>query len=135
VGESSVLGAPKRQRRRFPVIVVSLLGAVLVSWLVARAPLPFVSSWWEAGANNWGDPLKKRHRMADWLLLSHSLVGKNRTELVRLLGAPPETDYFRDWDLVYPLGAERGFISIDSEWLVVRLNERGEAVDARIVRD
>ena len=73
--------------------------------------------------------------MADWLVSSHGLPGKNRSELVAMLGAPPETGYFRDWDLVYPLGAERGLFSIDSEWLVVRLDQSGDAIDARVVTD
>ena len=52
-----------------------------------------------------------------------------------MLGEPPETEYFRDWDLVYWLGPERGFMSIDSEWLVLRLHENGRAAECRIVRD
>ena len=52
-----------------------------------------------------------------------------------MLGEPPHTGYFKDWDLVYWLGRERGFISIDSEWLVVRLDPKGWVREYRIVRD
>ncbi len=52
-----------------------------------------------------------------------------------MLGEPPSTGYFSDWDLVYRLGMERGFISIDSEWLVTRLGPDGRVVQARIVTD
>lgn len=107
----------------------------VVLWLVARGPLPFVPSWWAADRENWSDPLKKRHRIADGFVLTGRLLGKSREELITLLGAPPRTDKFSDWEMVYPLGAERGFISIDMEWLVVRLNSSGKAVEARIVRD
>jgi len=73
--------------------------------------------------------------MADWLLLSRSLIGKTRAQVVEDLGEPPPTDYFRDWSLVYNLGSERGFISIDSEWLVIRIGNDSRVVEARIVRD
>jgi hypothetical protein len=107
----------------------------VVLWLVARGPLPFVPSWWAAGAENRGDPLKRRHRIADGFVLTGRLLGRSREQLITLLGAPPQTNKFSDWEMVYPLGAERGFMSIDSEWLVIRLNASGKAVEARIVRD
>jgi hypothetical protein len=40
---------------------------------------------------------------------------------VALLGEPPKTEYFKEFDLVYYLGPERGFMGIDSEWLVLKL--------------
>jgi hypothetical protein len=119
--------------RKIPLYVL----IAVVMWIVARGPLPFVSSWWGAGQvdRNWTDPLKKRHRIADGFVLSGRVLGKSREELIALLGAPPTADKFQDWEMVYPLGAERGFFGIDSEWLVVRLNAAGKAVEARIVRD
>ena len=72
--------------------------------------------------------------MADGLLKSNALIGKRRQEIVALLGEPPATSYFSEWDMVYVLGPERGFISIDSEWLVLRL-EHGRVAEARLVRD
>ena len=52
-----------------------------------------------------------------------------------MLGEPPTTEYFTDWNLVYNLGAERGFLSIDSEWLVLRTDQSGVVIQAAIVRD
>ncbi len=52
-----------------------------------------------------------------------------------MLGEPPPPEYFRDWDMVYRLGMERGFISIDSEWLVIRLGTNGRVTESRIVHD
>ena len=63
-----------------------------------------------------------RRGMADGLVADEVLIGRTRAEVVAMLGEPPPTEYFRNWDLVYWLGPERGFISIDSEWLVVRLS-------------
>ena len=44
---------------------------------------------------------------------------------------PRSTEYFRDWSLVYNLGRERGFMAIDSEWLVVRIGV-GEEVKREV---
>ena len=55
-----------------------------------------------------------------------------RNDVSAMLGQP--TDRFPDWDLAYWLGAERGFISIDTEWLVLRF-DRERVSEVRIVRD
>lgn len=73
--------------------------------------------------------------MADRLVAQGTLRGKSRAEVVELLGEPPPTEYFRNWDIVYWLGPERGLFSIDSEWLVLRLDQTGRMADYRIVRD
>src|SRR5262245_44084202 len=66
----------------------------------------------------WQDPeeVKKgvRLEMADRLLARGKLLGKTRAEVLDFLGQPTETSYFGSWDLVYWLGFERGFFSIDS---------------------
>jgi hypothetical protein len=73
--------------------------------------------------------------MADWLVVTHSLVSLSRAEVVVKLGEPPPTDYFKDWSMVYILGSERGFMSIDSEWLVLRLDGAGRVSEVALVRD
>jgi outer membrane protein assembly factor BamE (lipoprotein component of BamABCDE complex) len=77
----------------------------------------------------------KRLEMADEIVARKMLSGKTRAQVVEMLGEPPETQYFRAWDMVYRLGNERGFISIDSEWLVVKLDAQGKVSEYRIVRD
>ena len=115
----------KKRRRLAPIFAVAALSAAALYWGVADAPLPFYSTWWHAGEQDWADPLHRRHRMADWLVRSNRLLGQRRADVVALLGEPPPTEYFKEWDMVYLLGAERGFISIDSEWLVLRLDVDG----------
>ncbi len=100
-----------------------------------QAPLPFVRSWWDASAAHWGDPLRTRNRMADGLILSKHLIGRQRGDVVAQLGEPPPTDYMSDWDLAYNLGAERGIFAIDSEWLVVRIGGDGTVTEAAILID
>ncbi len=79
--------------------------------------------------------MKIRHRMADRLIASHELMGRSRQEVVDKLGPPLQTNYFAEWDMRYHLGAERGFMSIDSEWLLLRLSESGVVVEASLGRD
>jgi hypothetical protein len=75
-----------------------------------------------------------RQSMADGLVANHSLIGRTREEVVEMLGEPPNTPYLKRYDLVYWLGDERGFISIDSEWLVIRIVD-GRVIEAKIVTD
>jgi hypothetical protein len=68
-------------------------------------------------------------------LIAAILRGKTRGDIESMLRPAPETSNFRDFDLVYWLGPERGFMSIDCEWLVIRLDATGRAREVRIVRD
>jgi len=87
----------------------------------------------------WQDPARIqagiRLEMADRLLADEALIGLTKSQVVAMLGDPPATGYFRNWDLVYHLGDERSYISIDSEWLVARLGPDGRVVEARIFTD
>lgn len=71
----------------------------------------------------------------DDLVRSHDFRNWSRAQVVALLGEPPRTDYFSSYDLVYWLGPERSAISIDSEWLVFRLDTSGRVVEYRVVTD
>jgi hypothetical protein len=75
-----------------------------------------------------------RVRMVDDLLRRHRLVGMSKAQVDDLLGVPPQTEYFREYDYVYWLGPERGAFSIDSEWLVLKL-DNGSVVQAELVTD
>jgi len=120
-------------RKRWFVLPLGTL-ALVVSMLW---PFGFPVQAFDAAA--WRDEAQVKQGvrlgMADRMIALGTLVGKTRAEVVELLGEPPPTGYFADWDLVYWLGPERGFISIDSEWLVLRLSADGRVVDNRIVRD
>lgn len=60
----------------------------------------------------------------------------NKEEVFELLGEPTETAYFKEPNnIVYYLGPERGFMSIDSEWLVIWLDEQDRVVEYKILRD
>lgn len=114
------------------VIAVGLSAIAATNYWKSR-PLPFDRVVWDARAQDLED--FRRHRMADWLIRERQLIGKSRAELISLLGEPTATSHFRDYDLVYILGNERGWISIDSEWLLINLDGAGRVSVAEIGRD
>ncbi|MFP3509539.1 hypothetical protein SB775_07725 [Peribacillus sp. SIMBA_075] len=73
--------------------------------------------------------------LVDDLLNDHELIGKTKGEVITLLGSPTETEYFKEEDVVYYLGAERGIISIDSEWLVIWFDGNEQAVKFELRTD
>jgi hypothetical protein len=122
--------------------LVVLGGAGLVAYLYAspiiesyRHGMPFESEKWKARSHDDGVWWPTRLRMADDLVRRRILDGRPRGEVEQLLGPRDETRKFGAWHLVYYLGPERSLFSVDSEWLVVRLNGRGVVDDYRIVRD
>ena len=76
-----------------------------------------------------------RLRMVDDLIAKHQLDGVSRDQILLLLGPADETGKWKDWDLVYWLGPERGVFRIDSEWLVIRFDRAGRGSSYEIVRD
>jgi hypothetical protein len=124
-----------RKRPPITAIVVALaLVAGGVYYHLATRPIAFDAAIWRAGETADVDD-SPRLRMADGLVENGALLGKSRLELEAMLGRPSETSKWRDYDLVYWLGPERGLIRIDSEWLVVRFGSDGSASIAKIVRD
>lgn len=120
-------------RSRF--LISAALTLVVGGYLVGYAPLPFIPSWWMERACSGVDPFHKAARIADGLLLTNRLSGMSREQVIALLGAPPPTDYFSGWDLRYCLGLQRGFLPMDDEWLVIRLDEHKTVQEARLLTD
>src|SRR4051794_29263959 len=90
---------------------------------------------WKARSMDEGAMWPTRLRMADDLVDRNLQNRVLRAQVEELLGPPDKTSYFQNWDLVYQLGPERGFIRIDSEWLVFRVDSGARVVEYRIVRD
>lgn len=115
-------------------VVLALAVVTLVAggtWFVLRPGRHFDPLLWSDSHT----PASVRLRMADDLVSNKKLIGLARQEVVARLGEPPKTEYFKEFDLVYYLGPERGFISIDSEWLLLNLGPDGRVQRATIARD
>ncbi|CAN1210274.1 hypothetical protein TUMEXPCC7403_08775 [Tumidithrix helvetica PCC 7403] len=77
-----------------------------------------------------------RLAMADELVRTRRLDGLTRQQVLTLLGDPTSTNYFKgQYDIIYWLGRERSYISIDSEWLVIKFDTKGIVQKYAIVRD
>jgi hypothetical protein len=117
----------------FVVGVLALSGGAL--WHAQTAPTPFDKRIWLEAERSKSSSEAPRLRMADGLIGSRVLLGKSQSELETMLGPPTATNKFREYGLVYWLGAERGLMSIDSEWLVVRFDKANKAFEASIISD
>ena len=132
-----LLSTLMRSKLAWLTLGLALTLGLLAAWRLATygASLPFDARAWKAAEANWNDASHQRARMADKMLSSGRLIGMRRDDVTALLGEPDHSGYFSSWDLVYNLGAERGYMSIDSEWLVIRLGTDGRVRDAQLARD
>ena len=77
-------------------------------------------------------------RNAFELRKKHKLTGLSREQVVKLLGQPDRIGRYvkagLDKDFNYDLGAEKGFISIDREWLTIKF-ESGKVSEVLVTRD
>ena len=121
--------------KKFKFFIATILILFTILYMTYSMPLPFVSSIWNVDNNTLNNKFSLRHRIADGFILTERLIGVQKKDVQKLLGIPPETGYFKKWDLVYYLGQERGFLGIDSEWLVLKIDENNKVVETRIVSD
>ena len=108
--------------------------SILCIALVALATLAlwqstFSSSRWRSADLT----TQTRNRMVEDLIESRILVGKSRTQVTELLGPVTETVKFADWDMVYVLGPQDGYI--DHAWLVLRTDKREAVAEQKVVYD
>jgi hypothetical protein len=131
------------KRRWIPVLAfgaAQVLGVCSILFFIFGVPVikdyttrvSFDQAVWKA--ENTHAAKGMRVHMVDDLLRKHPLVRMSKGQVDDLLGVPPPTEYFREYDYVYWLGPERGAFSIDSEWLVLKL-DNGSVVRAELVTD
>ncbi|MGG3528397.1 hypothetical protein COM13_26735 [Bacillus pseudomycoides] len=113
---------------------ITIVGAVLFSICIVQLGVNKYNSKFQT--DRWLKDERKRVYMIDDLLTKHKLVGKPKKEIVQLLGKPTETRRFEEMNqTVYYLGDERGFIPIDSEWLILQFDNDDKVVEHRLYKD
>jgi len=91
----------------------------------------------ESSTNPDNNSISEREKMLKDLV-ENVLPGKTKDEIEKILGKSLETTYFAsmDKDLIYYMGPERGsFINIDSEWLLIWLDESGRYKKYKLMND
>ena len=130
---------PKHLHRVYVLVAcISIVLSVIAFGLARSLPraLPsgsylraFDSNTWKAPGSDHhvaGDITPRQKMLGD--VVRNILPGRTRAELEELLGPSVQTAYFRSTgrDLIYPLGFQRDAVfSIDSEWLLIWLDDRG----------
>ena len=122
---------PRMTLRRWMVVVAFV--SLCLGWFVWASTHP--GRAFDPVA--WKDPVQVeqgvRLSMADRLVAWHTLAGKTREQVLDLLGEPASRR--AAGELIYYLGPERGFISIDSEWLSLLFGPDGRVAHSFIWRD
>jgi hypothetical protein len=130
---------PKKSRNILAIAVSALLivavGAAMY-WGLFLSPTRFDRQIWLEGEKGVFPRPAPRLRMADGLVRDATLLGMTRSEVETFLGPQTNTSMMKSaYEYVYWLGPERGFFSIDSEWLVLNFDENGKVKEALIARD
>lgn len=118
--------------------VCLLLYIILITALLIGPKLKSILSHKDFNSAEWISHLSSgenvKQKMVNDLMSKHRLVGMPKEKIEVLLGVPPKTSYFKDYDYVYWLGPERSAFGIDSEWLGIEF-DNGVVTKAEILRD
>ncbi|WP_342349061.1 hypothetical protein [uncultured Nitrospira sp.] len=93
--------------------------------------------WKSESSTDWNGGITVREKMLKEVI-EKILPGKSRQDIENALGPSLETPYFSslDKDLIYYLGPERdGLFNIDSEWLLIWIDEEGNFKRYMIAND
>ena len=129
-GASSDMAIRRPRRTFWGLALVAGLCALILRCCVFPG-CAFDAQRWHADTGGSGD----RYAMADRFVASGDLLGKTAEEAVRMLGPSTEHHEFKDWDLIYYLGKERGWICLGGEHLVLRLSPDDKVCECRIMSD
>ncbi|PGX50273.1 hypothetical protein COE12_23000 [Bacillus anthracis] len=123
-----------RNTEKKQMLGVMIVGCILL--LVCTAQLSMNTYNSKFNQNRWLHAEENRVHMVDDLLQKYKLTGKSNEEITKLLGSPTETRNEEGGvSTVYYLGDERGFISIDSEQLVLQFDRDGKVVEYKVHND
>ncbi|ARO19338.1 hypothetical protein CN324_08475 [Bacillus anthracis] len=123
-----------RNTEKKQMLGVMIVGCILL--LVCTAQLSMNTYNSKFNQDRWLHAEENRVHMVDDLLQKYKLTGKSNEEITKLLGSPTETRNEEGGvSTVYYLGDERGFISIDSEQLVLQFDRDGKVVEYKVHND
>jgi len=131
----------------FTTSMLTIVGFFIISYYMAPIlrPLPrgsdlkyFNSELWKLESSiDCIMGISEREKMLKDLI-KNILPEKTEKQIIDLLGVPSDELYFRTWkpDMLYFLGPQRdGFVNIDSEWLLIWLDDKRYFKKYRIAND
>ncbi|EJS70770.1 hypothetical protein CN425_22705 [Bacillus cereus] len=123
-----------RNKEKKQMLSVMIVG--IIPLIVCAVQLSMNEYTSKFNQDRWLNYAEKRVHMVDDLLQKYKLIGKSNEEITKLLGTPTETRNEEDGVITsYYLGAERGFIPIDSEQLVLQFDRGGRVLKYKVQRD
>lgn len=138
---------PRKINIVFAISITTIVIFCVVLYFVYPSiqPLPagsnlkkFDSKIWKLESSTaWEGGISEREKMLKDLV-KNILPGKSNGEIIQLLGEPLDTPYFQsiDKDMIYYLGPQRNsYFNIDSEWLLIWLDDSGYFKKYRITND
>lgn len=114
------------------VLILVAINAIIIGFYRWTFSKPFDQSLWLAGINDIDSPTIRKRMLRD-VRRNVLTPGTSLNEIVRTLGNSDTEDYFRGYDLVYWIGPDSSYI--DSEWLVITLDEDNKLVETAILTD
>lgn len=125
-----------KSNRRFKlihlVLTIAVINAIVIGYYRWTFFKPFDQTQWLAGIND-TDALTIRKRMLRSIQRTILRPGISMEDITQTLGVSDTDEYFRGYGLVYWIGPDSSYI--DSEWLVITLDEDGKFVQSAIVTD
>lgn len=128
----------------YSVLGFVCFGLVIALSQVIPSPLPSGSDLLKFDSSLWIRPesshfverdITPRQKMLGSAVAA--LTGKTKSEIEALLGPSLEPQYFTSTgrDMIYMLGPERGYLTLDSEWLLIWLDENDRFLRYTIASD
>lgn len=123
----------------FFAFVAALIAAGAIWWATQNDPegatIPVFDKAIWIDENKIYDTPHPRVAMVQTLIDDHLSKGMSRAAVEDIIGAPTDTPYFADHDMVYWLGNEPNAYSIDSQWLVLDLDDDGLVAEIQLLTD
>jgi hypothetical protein len=114
--------------------IFALACLTLMCLSACKQTIPFDSAVWKK-SDSWEQETFPRQGMAQDLINNRKLNGQTRAEVIELLGEPDsEREYEGGHQLNYWLGPDSGY-GIDSEWLMIELDDAGRVMECRTWED
>ncbi len=116
----------------------SIFALIVLSCILSCGKtIPFDQELWKSdkSIDSMNNKLTPRQKMIDSVI--DQIENLSRQEVIMMLGEETETDKFSEYDkgLIYVLGPERSYFSIDYEWLFLSFDKKDRLIKSELLTD